>query len=112
MLPIGSCPIAIRRSETSGILSTSTISRDSRSTMGLGVPAGRYAPPQTGISNPGKPCSAKVASSGQATKRLGPVIPRGRTFPAAARGFAIRMLTQATSSVPFITSVVACTSPL
>src|SRR6185312_15464412 len=57
------------------------ISRLSRSTIGLGVPAGAMKPTQSVAWKPGTPASAMVGTSGRMGERAVPVVPSARTMP-------------------------------
>src|SRR5262249_15420944 len=88
VLPRGSAPYWSRRATNCGSLTARPISVAILSTMSLGVPVGAISPFQVSTSNPGKPDSATVGTSGSCGARSLLETARSRIEPAVACGMA------------------------
>ena len=69
-------------------------------------------PYQTAASNPGKPASATVGTSGKILDRAGVMTARTRSLPACTCGCTSSALTATICTWPPMTSVIACDPPL
>src|SRR6266536_1054163 len=79
---------------------------------GAGVRAGTMSPTQLQYSNPGKPASVIVGTSGSSEERVRPVTASALSLPDFRNGSATAMPENITGTAPDTTSVIAGVVPL
>src|SRR6185436_18210801 len=110
--PRGVSPCAISCSRTAGSASALTISALSRATISGGVPAGASTANQELNSNPGRPDSDTVGTSGYCGMRLGVVTATSLTLLPRTSELTVASPWKATGTSAPATPTAACVAPL
>src|SRR5581483_3487434 len=111
VLPTISLPAASSFCRTSGAWSACTATSCNRAMIAFGVPAGASSPYQAVASNPGKPNSATVGTSGKDAMRRDPVVATARSLPSLTCGSTTLSPNMSCTS-PRRTSAIAGAAPL
>src|SRR3954451_12983948 len=111
-LPRGVSPRATSFSRTSESASAFCTSVARRCVMAPGVPAGAIIANHELNSNPGRPDSDTVGTSGNCGRRFGVVTPMSRSLPAFTSELTVAMPWKAPSTSLPATPIAACVAPL